>query len=257
MILGFDIGNTSTLLGLYRDGEVLPFSTLRYNTNKMSYPDDLWRDISGFVDDSPDINAEEITGLAYSSVVPELNRAYDEMSLDRFGLRALCICHQSRLSIRLKYDDPSRLGVDRIVNAEAVFMEHPGDSIIIDIGTAATIDVLLAEGIFDGGLIAPGIGVTIKALAENTSRLPAVPFERPDRLISRDTRNAIKSGFFYGWLSLIEGIIVRIEKEYGKEFRVIFTGGLSGPVVSAMERPVVFDPLLTMKGIKYIYDSNI
>jgi type III pantothenate kinase len=168
MILGFDIGNTSTLMGLYRDEEILPFRTLRYLTNKMSYPDDRWRNISAFVDDCDDNAVGKITGLVYSSVVPELNRAYDEMSLDRFGLDALRISHQSRLSIRLMYDDPSRLGVDRIVNAEAVYLENPRDSIIIDIGTAATIDVLLADGVFDGGLIAPGIGVTIKALDENT-----------------------------------------------------------------------------------------
>ncbi len=117
-------------MGVYREDSVVPFETFRYVTNKASFEYDVWKQIEAFVDDVSQQVPERVNGFAYSSVVPEINSVYDELALNRFGVRALCISHKSPLSIRIMYTNPSLLGVDRIVNAEAVHHEYGGDNII-------------------------------------------------------------------------------------------------------------------------------
>lgn len=252
MFLGFDVGNTSTVMGLYHDDESLPFHTFRYPTDKKTLSKSLLETIDPLVGGY----SREISAMALSSVVPEINNHYSEAMKDRFGVRAHVISHQSILNIRISYPDPTQLGVDRIVNAEAAFVEYGGNNLIIDIGTAATFCVVLENGLFDGGIIAPGIGTTIRALAEGASNLPEVPFEAPDRLVARDTINALKSGFYFGWISLVEGLIWRIRRNYDAPFRIILTGGFASVMGKALEGDFVVDRELTMKGIHIIGKQN-
>ena len=185
-----------------------------------------------------------------------MNRSYFDMAGREFGISAYEITCRSRLNFSLRYDDPAQLGADRIVNAAAAFKEYGGGCIVVDIGTAVTFCVLLEGGWFDGGIIAPGVDTAIRSLSLRASRLPEVPFEKPDRLVARDTVNALKSGFFYGWLSLADGIIARIEQEYGRTFRIILTGGFAGAVAEHLSHENTVDPILAMKGIKIVYDMN-
>lgn len=258
MFIGFDIGNTSTVMGLYLDGSVMPVRVFRYDTVKQTDVDSLIKqireNIASFQASSGSYNG--VHSAAFSSVVPEINSAYHEMSHSLFGFDIYEISHASNLSVKINYKDPSKLGVDRIVNAEAAFREYGGPCIIVDIGTAATFCVLLKNGTFDGGLIAPGIGTTIDALARHASQLPAIIFGPPESLVAHDTVDALKSGFFYGWLSLVEGIVSRIELEYGYNFQVILTGGYGGIISKHLERETLCDTFLTMKGIKHISDMN-
>ncbi|HOD15966.1 MAG TPA: type III pantothenate kinase [Spirochaetota bacterium] len=254
MILGFDIGNTSTTAGIYHVNRTEPERVFRFPTLKQAGPEELAGQVLGGLKDG---EAREVTGLAFSSVAPEVNRSYCGMAEREFGVRAYEITCGSRLNFSLRYDDPSQLGTDRIVNAAAAFEEYGGGSIVVDIGTAVTFCVLLEGGVFDGGIIAPGIDTAIRSLSLRASRLPEVPFEKPDRLVARDTVNALKSGFFYGWLSLAEGIIARIEREYGRGFNVILTGGFAGVVTAHLSHANTMDPLLAMKGIKIVYDMNV
>ena len=257
MFLGFDIGNTSTTAGIYHAEKIVPEFTYRYPTIKNSGPDALSSQVlDGISRFTLQYGKIDISGIAFSSVVPEINRSYHVMAEKSFGPDPYEISHMSKLNIRIVYDDPRELGVDRIVNAAAAFYEYGGGDIIVDIGTAVTFCVLLEDGIFDGGIIAPGIGTAIKSLSQQASRLPEVPFEMPNRLVARDTVNAIKSGFFYGWISLAEGIIGRIQQEYGRDFRIILTGGFASSVSEYCSFKNTVDPLLSMKGIKLIYDMN-
>lgn len=257
MIIGFDIGNTSTTAGVYPEGAAVPDYTFRFPTVKSDGPDELSRNIvNGIARHGAHEARLRVSGLAFSSVAPEINEAYRAMALKTFDVEALELSCRSRLNFTIRYDDPEQLGVDRIVNAAAVFHEYGGGAIVVDIGTAVTFCVLLEGGVFDGGIIAPGIDTAIKALASRASRLPEVPFEEPDRLAARNTVDALKSGFFYGWLSLVEGIIGRIENEYRRGFRVVLTGGFAGAMSGRLARECVVDPLLPMKGIKILYDMN-
>lgn len=257
VILGFDIGNTSTTGALYPEDAALPEYTFRFPTVKDTGPAELYRQVlDGISRCGAGYDTIGVKGLAFSSVVPEISHAYHAMAKENLGLSAHEISCESRLNFTIRYDDPRQLGVDRIVNAAAVFREYGGGKIVVDIGTAVTFCVLLEENIFDGGIIAPGIDTAIQSLSLRASRLPEVPFEKPDRLVARNTVNALKSGFFYGWLSLADGIIERIKKEYHRDFTVILTGGFAGAVSEHLGHENIVDPILPMKGIKIVYDMN-
>ncbi len=258
MLLGFDIGNTNTVLGIYRGGGAAPEATYRFRTVRDVTADELGAMVSAFVRNHGESNPGEVSvsGVAIASVVPEVNRRFHEMTARYFSLPLLEISHRATMPISLVYDDPSTLGVDRIVNAVAAHVEYPGDKIIIDIGTAATVCVLHSDGRFDGGLIAPGIGTTIDALALRTSQLERITFRKPDALVATSTREAITSGFYYGWLSMIEGLITRIENRYNKGFLPVLTGGYASILSPELGRPHTCDAMLTMKGIRYLYQLN-
>lgn len=258
MFIGFDVGNTTTMLGLYDDDSVIPEKTCRFRTEKRGDESRLEWNIVKSLKSSGDFEkiSAEITSAAFSSVVPEVNSLYHKAVKKLFGIDIFEIRCDSHLAIGINYKDKTKLGIDRIVNTEAAFREHGAGCVVIDIGTAATYDVLNHDGVFDGGLIAPGIGTTIRALADAASNLPEIVFEKPDELVAKDTVNAIKSGFYYGWISMIEGVVSRVEQIYGKGFHVILTGGFADRVLHDLKIDAVYDPVLTMKGIRYIYNSN-
>ena len=258
MFLGIDIGNTTTMIGLYADDSVVPEKTQRYRTEKKTDVADLSNHISMALKNCGDYKtiSSEITGIAFSSVVPEINSVYHKAGRKLFNVESFEIRCDMKFTISVNYRDLNQLGIDRIVNTVAAYHEYGNGCIVVDIGTAVTFDVLNHDGFFDGGLISPGIGITIKALADSASRLPEIVFEKPDRLVALDTDNAIKSGFYYGWISLIEGVVNRIEKIYARKYKVILTGGFADKISSDMDREIILDPLLTMKGIKYIYNNR-
>lgn len=255
MIFCFDIGNTSTTAALFERGGIVPAALFRFDTDKSGDAALLARTIARGLDAAGHAHTA-VAGCAFASVVPEVNSAYHEALENLYGCAPLEIDHRCRLPIVINYGDPAQLGPDRIVNAAGVMAEYGGGCVIVDIGTAATFCVLLDDGTFDGGLIAPGVGTTIKALAASASLLPEIRFGRPDRLVARDTVNAIKSGFYYGWLSLVEGVTRRIEREYGRSFRLVMTGGYAGALMEDLAMPAIHDPLITMKGIVRIYELN-
>lgn len=258
MFLGLDIGNTTTMIGLYDDDSVTPKKTGRYRTNKRGNVSDLINNISMSLRNMGDYKAisAEITGVAFSSVVPEINSVYHHMGKKLFNVESFEIRHDSQFPININYKDIKKLGIDRIVNTVGAHYEYGDGCVVIDIGTAATFDVLDHSGTFDGGLISPGIGTTIKALSESASNLPEIVFGKPDSLVALDTVNAIKSGFYYGWISMIEGVVQKIEKMYNREYKVVLTGGFAEKIASGIERQIILDPLLTMKGIRYIYNNR-
>lgn len=256
MFIGIDVGNTSTMLGIYKSDSVVPLKIFRYRTMKKSDFSVLGREIDLCIEEFSLLKKKDICGFAFSSVVPEINSAYHEAAEVLYNVKALEIEHTSCFSIKIDYKSMGQLGIDRIVDAEAAFKEYGGGLIVIDIGTAATYDVVDRDGVFRGGLIGPGIGITIKALASAASNLPEIVFEKPDMLIAKDTVNAVKSGFYYGWISMIDGIIERIQESCGGGYRVVFTGGFAENITGSLKWDVIYDPVLTMKGIKYIFDIN-
>ncbi len=251
MILGFDIGNSSTTGAVYENG-ASPVTVFRYATDASIGADEIALAVDARLKEAG--AAAPVEGFAFASVVPALEQTYREVARRRFGLDAVCADHTSRLSFSINYDDPAELGPDRIVNAEAAYREYGGGVVVVDAGTAVTFCVMLEGGVFDGGIIVPGPGTAAWAMAERAARLPEVPFERPGRVAARSTRAALQSGFFHGWHCLIDGLIARIEGEYGRAFGVVLTGGYASRLTLA--HTVTVDELLTMKGIRYVYDLN-
>lgn len=259
MILGFDIGNTDTVMGIFDEDEIVPRKRYRYKTNREETADGLYAEVHSFLRIySEEAGLEsEVSGIVFSSVVPEVNERYALLSDTLCKCEPIAVSALVNLSIQIRYDIPSQLGADRIANAEASFQEYGRDCIIVDLGTATTFCVLHESGIYDGGLIGPGIQVAMDALSNKTSRLLKVEFAKPESMIAHNTAEAITSGFFYGWLSMVEGIIKRIEEQYKKDFLKIITGGFSEIVGKNIECKNVIDRDLTMKGLKYIYDLNV
>ncbi|MCU0822001.1 MAG: type III pantothenate kinase [Spirochaetes bacterium] len=259
IILGFDIGNTNTRMGIFTEKEISPRKIFAFRTKLITSAGKSAKLVKAYLNKyrkeiSDDI---KVTGFVYTSVVPGVNDYYNRAAKKYFNLDALPVGSGINLGIKINYDNPSELGADRITNAAAAQREYMGDKIIIDVGTAITFCVLLKDGVFDGGLITAGVGVAIDALAEKTSKLIKVDFADPGMVAARNPRDALMSGFFHGWLSLISGIINKIENEYNRDFLVILTGGYADKIGGSIGRKTIIDPLLTMKGLKYIFDMNL
>ncbi len=257
MIIGIDIGNTSTLMALYNMSSPIPLDTYRFPTDR----NDSLENISLNIKKMSDIFCSQIQSggikkICVSSVVPEINSIMSEACIKLYNTKPHFISSGSNLNIKISYTTPEQLGPDRIANAEAANAEFKGNKLVIDMGTAMTFSVVLSNSIFDGGMILPGTSTAIDSLASRTSKLPKIELGIPERISARSTEEAIKSGIYFGWISIIEGITEKLESFYGFKLQIILTGGYSEIISKGLKLQHVHDPLLTMKGIKYIADIN-
>lgn len=193
-----------------------------------------------------------------SSVVPQSIFNLRNLARRYLKVEPLVIGENVELGVPVRIDKPSEAGADRLVNAVGAHVVYPGDLIVIDSGTATTFDVVAADGGFEGGVISPGINLSMQALHEAAAKLPRVAIRRPERnlVIGRDTVNAMQSGVFWGYISLIEGLVERIKTEWGKPMTVVATGGVVSLFEGATERIDHFDPDLTIRGMLEIYRRN-
>jgi type III pantothenate kinase len=254
MILGFDIGNTDTVLAVF-DRDRAPVPEGRFPTVRGATAADLSRTVDEILSrrHAPGCDVE---GAIVSSVVGEVNASFMEMIRSRCSVDAVEVSPSCSLNIALRYDNPAQLGADRIVNSAAGFHEYGAPLFIVDLGTATTSCVVLEGGVFDGGTIGPGIGLSARALARDASQLLHVGIDKPPSLIATNTAHAIQSGLFYGWISMIEGLLGRVERLYGRRFSLVLTGGYSHVIGPHLDIPRTIDPDLTLKGLKLIYGMN-
>ena len=256
-ILAVDIGNTNTVFGLFENTvDVEIQKDWRTVTRRDRTSDELGIFLLGFLQSSG-IQSSQIKGFVYSSVVPSFNPIVERMAADYFSSVPLRVRYDN-IPLKIDYPRPEEIGADRLVNAVAADRMFPGNQIVVDLGTATTFCVV-HEGTYLGGSIAPGLKLSMEALFRNTAQLFPVEFSRPAcGVISDSTRTAIQAGFFFGWVGLLRGILEEIHKTYpGKKYHAIATGGLSAMI--HREVPEIFeavDPLLTLRGLKLIYQSQ-
>lgn len=254
-LLVIDIGNTNTVFGVYQKGEVEPSFHKRTVTRRDRTSDELGVFLKGFFHEA-DINPDNVGHAIYSSVVPGFNPIVSRMLEDWFHVKPLNVHYQMKLPFTIKYPRPFEIGADRLVNAAAVVMK-PRNYIVVDMGTATTFCVITENREYLGGIIAPGLKNSMDALIRNTAQLPPIVFQRPESVLGRSTIESLQSGFFYGWVGLLEGIIQELKKSFGFHFYVVGTGGLVSTIHN--EHPGIFDeidPLLTLKGLKVLFDLN-
>jgi type III pantothenate kinase len=257
MILGIDIGNTSTLIGVYDISSAIPLNTFRFPTDRNSSLENISVNLKNITEKLfNQKQSADIKKICVSSVVPEINSIMADACIRLYEICPHFISSVSNLKIKISYTNPEELGPDRISNAEAANAEYTGDKLIIDLGTAMTFSVVLKNGIFDGGMILPGTSTAIHSLASRTSKLPKIELGIPERISARSTEDAIKSGIYFGWISIIEGISEKLESFYGFKLEIILTGGYSEIISRGLKLHHIPDPMLTMKGIKYIADIN-
>lgn len=191
-----------------------------------------------------------------SSVVPQSVFNLRNLSRRYLGVEPLVIGENVELGIPVRVGKPAEVGADRVVNAIGAHIAYPGPLIVVDSGTATTIDVIAADGGFEGGAIAPGIHLSVEALHSAAAKLPRVALKRPDRVVGNDTVSAMQSGVFWGYIGLIEGMIARIKAERGEAMTVVATGGIAALFYDATDAIDHFDPDVTIRGLLEIYRRN-
>lgn len=202
------------------------------------------------------LSFEALDACIVSSVVPQSVFNLRNLSRRYLGVEPLVIGENVALGIPIRVDKPSEVGSDRIVNAIGAHAAHSGPLIVVDSGTATTIDVVAADGGFEGGAIAPGIHLSVEALHAAAAKLPRVALRRPGRVIGTDTVSAMQSGVFWGYVALIEGMIARFKAERGEPMTVVATGGIAALFYDATAAIDDFDPDVTIRGLLEIYRRN-
>ena len=198
----------------------------------------------------------DIDGCIISSVVPQSIFNLRNLARRYLKLEPLVVGENAELGIAVRIEKPSEAGADRLVNAIGGYLGYGGPLIVIDSGTATTFDVVGADGAFEGGVIAPGINLSMQALHSAAARLPRVAIARPQHVIGAGTVEAMQSGVFWGYVALIEGLIARIKAEYRASMRVIATGGVASLFEGATQSIDAFDPDLTLRGLLEIVRRN-
>lgn len=253
MLLVMDVGNTHTVLGLY-EGETLR-GHWRIFTNNYRTSDEL-RILFFMLLQSAGIDPGTIEGCSVSSVVPQINLALEHVSKRVFNAKLLMVGPGTKTGLVLQVDNPKEVGADRIVNSVAARAEHEGALIVIDFGTATTFDAVTAKGEWRGGVIVPGLQLSADVLFERCAKLPRVDITVPPTVIGRDTVSNIRSGLTYGYADLVDGLIGRMGREMECEITAVATGGLAESVAEIAQRIDVVDPLLTLKGLRIVYEKN-
>jgi len=253
MLLTIDIGNTETVLGLFKGNNLA--GHWRVASVRSKSVDDLFILYSSLFD-SADVKASDIRGAIICSVVPGLGEGTKE-AISRF-IEAGVFLTGTDIAVAMPVitDNPAEVGADRLVNAVAAYDIFKGSVIIVDLGTAITIDLVTEKGEYAGGAIAPGIGISMEALFARASALPRVELKRPARIVGKNTIEAMQSGIFFGFSALIDGIIKGIIDELGAKPNIVATGGLSGVFSKGSEFIELVDEFLTLKGLKILYERR-
>lgn len=254
MILTMDIGNTNIKTALF-DGEKM-VDYWRLSTNRTMTSDECGILMCNlFTHRGQDMNA--VKGIVISSVVPTINYTIEHMCLTYFHREPMFVAPGIKTGIHIKYDNPKELGSDRIANAVASYEIYGGPCIFIDFGTATSFGAVSEKGEFLGGAICPGLKVTADAIVERTAKLPRFELIKPPSVIGKNTVANLQSGILYGHIGQVTYLIRRMKEELNQNCRVVATGGMAALIQEDAPEIDVLDGLLTLKGLRLIYEKNI
>lgn len=255
MLLAIDCGNTNTVFAVFDDAGTIR-GEWRASTNINRTGDEIgaWlTQVMAFDDLAP----KDIDAGIIATVVPATLFNLRMMFRKYFGCQALVVgAADVDLGLKVLVDRPEEVGADRLVNAVAAHQEYAGPLVVVDFGTATTFDVVDIEGSYLGGVIAPGINLSLEALHSASAQLPRVAIGRPDRVIGKNTVQAMRAGIFWGYVSLVDGVVARIAEELGTQPRAIATGGLAQLFTDCTPTLTTADPDLTLKGLLAVHRRN-
>lgn len=253
MLLALDVGNTNTVVGVF-EGQTL-LRHWRLSTRREGTRDEYAMLIKGLFDFAG-VDFQRVSAVIISSVVPPLEGPLEEMVRHYFKVEPMVVGPGIKTGMPILYESPREVGADRIVNAVAAFEAYGGPCIVVDFGTATTFDAISARGEYLGGAICPGIGISAEALFQHAAKLPRVDVAQPKAVIGRNTVGSMQAGLFYGYLSLVEGVVARMRAELGGRATVIATGGLAQLILTESTAVDHVDPLLTLTGLRILFERN-
>jgi type III pantothenate kinase len=248
-----DVGNTQTVIGLFLGDELL--GHWRVASNASLTADELRVSVGALLR-SEERRWDDVDEVILASVVPRLTAAWEEAAGDACACRVFVVGPGLKTGMPIRYDNPHEVGADRIVNGVAAYAEHGGPVIVVDFGTATTMDVVAADGAYLGGAIAPGVETSAEALFTKAARLSKVDLEPPDRVIGTNTRESVQAGLLLGEAMMVDGLVRRAFAELGAECAVVATGGLAPTMAPLCETVTDVDVDLTLKGLRIIRDLN-
>jgi len=252
MLLVIDVGNSNTSLGVYSGADLI--AHWRLTTNAARTVDEYGVHARNLFE-LAQLDFKAIDSIAIASVVPPLNYTLRRMAEVYFHVTPLFVDHNSNTGLRILYEPASDVGADRIVDAVAAVERYGAPCVVVDLGTATTFNVINERREYVGGVITPGIMISSEALFARTSKLPRVDIRRPEKVIGSSTVEAMQAGLYYGYASLVDGVLERILGELDKKPRVIATGGLAPLIATASQFIEKVDDTLTLEGLRLVYEK--
>jgi type III pantothenate kinase len=250
MLLALDVGNTNVTIGAFEGAQLTGRWRLRTIREQTA---DEWGILLRNLFSLSALDLGAVDGVVISSVVHAVDQPLTAMAERYFHREPMFVTHATDLGIRICYDNPREVGADRLVNAVAGFRKYGGPCVVVDLGTTINFDIVSKNKEFLGGVICPGIGMSISGLFAKTARLPMVDFREPEKLIGSNTVGSITSGLFYGFIGMIDGIVERITAELGPETKAVATGGQGQVIVRASRFVKIYDEDLTLHGLRLIW----
>jgi type III pantothenate kinase len=258
MLLAIDVGNSNTVLGLFRlSGEGGPelVADWRVITSRLQTSDEygiLFRDLFAL----RGIEMTEVTGIIVSSVVPPIDSTLRQVCERYFKIKPLFVEPGIKTGLPVLVDNPSEVGADRIANCVAAFDQFGGPCIVVDMGTATTFDVISAKGEYIGGAIAPGLGISADALFTRAAKLPRVDVRKPAKVLGTNTIEQMQIGLYYGYIGVVDGILARLLDGMAPATKTVATGGLAKLIAGGSNYISAVEDMLTLQGLRLLYERN-
>jgi type III pantothenate kinase len=253
LLLCVDVGNTQTVLGIFRGSEITSRWRIRSDQDRTA---DEYSHLIKDLLRGDGVDESSLRGVCVSSVVPPARQALIDMSISVFDLVPLMVGPGIKTGMPILYDNPREVGADRIANAVAAYERFRKALVVIDFGTAITFDVISSAGEYIGGVIFPGVQISLDALFLKAAKLPRVELEKPSHIVGRDTISSIQSGIIYGYAGLVDSIVEKIDLEMGVRATVVATGGLASGISGEARCISEVIPDLTLEGLRILWERN-
>lgn len=253
MLLAIDIGNTNLVIGCIRDDEIL--FKARIATDRTRTSDQYGVEIKNMIE-AFGVNVKDVSDCIISSVVPPVFNSVRTGVIKVIGKQPMVVGPGLKTGLNIHMDVPSQVGSDRIVIAVAALAEYQAPLILMDLGTATTIEVVEPENHYMGGIIFPGVKLSLDALTSRAAQLPGISLDKPKHVIGKNTVDCMRSGMLYGTAAMIDGLIDRMEEELGHSSTLIATGGMSQFIAPLCKHPIILEKDLLLKGLNIIYKKN-
>ena len=253
MLLAIDIGNTNIVIGCLKGDEIV--FKARIATDRTRTSDQYGVEIKNMLE-AFGVSREDIDDCIIASVVPPVFNSVQTGVLKVIGKQPMVVGPGLKTGLNIHVDIPSQVGSDLIVAAVAALAEYPAPLVLIDLGTATTIEVIEPENVFIGGLIFPGVMVSLDSLSSHAAQLPGISLDKPKKVIGKNTVDCMRSGMMYGTAAMLDGLIDRIAEELGHQSTIIATGGLAQFVIPLCKHEIILEKELLLKGLNIIYKKN-